>query len=78
MRIQMRGFIMKMRTKRRHHNYRSIYNHQLSLVLEAAFAEFKENFAQQGDSLSNSSESVIQLGESYRHFKKFAMRFVVS
>ncbi len=69
---------MKMRTKRRHHNYRSIYNHQLSLVLEAAFAEFKESFAQQGGSMSSSFDSVMQLGDSYRHFKKFAMRFVVA
>ena len=69
---------MKMRTKRRHHNYRCVYNHQLSLVLEAAFAEFKENFAEQGESLNSTFDSVMQLGESYRHFKKFAMRFVVT
>ncbi|MFZ6751559.1 hypothetical protein [Undibacterium sp. Ren11W] len=69
---------MKMRTKRRHHNYRCVYNHQLSLVLEAAFAEFKENFAEQGGSLNSSFDSVMQLGDSYRHFKKYAMRFVVA
>jgi hypothetical protein len=74
----MKGFIMKMRTKRRHYNYRCIYNHQLSLVLEAAFAEFKENFAEQGGSLNSAFDSVMQLGESYRHFKKFAMRFVIA
>ncbi len=69
---------MKMRTKRRHLNYRSTYNYQLSLVLEAAFAEFKENFAEQGSSLNSSFDSVMQLSESYRHFKKFAMRFVIA
>ena len=69
---------MKMRTKRRHLNYRSLYNYQLSLVLEAAFADFKENFNAQGGSLHDSSESVLQLAESYRHFKKFAMRFAIA
>ncbi len=69
---------MKMRTKRRHLNYRSLYNHQLSLVLEAAFAEFKENFNAQGGSLNSAAESVQQLAESYRHFKKFAMRFAIA
>ncbi len=69
---------MKMRTKRRHLNYRSLYNYQLSLVLQAAFEEFKANFDEQGGSLNNSLESVQQLGESYRHFKKFAMRFAIA
>ena len=68
---------MKMRTKRRHHNYRCLYNYQLSLVLEAAFEDFKKNFDAQGGSLHDASESVQQLAESYRHFKKFAMRFAI-
>ena len=69
---------MKMRTKRRHLNFRCLYNHQLSLVLEAAFADFKENFNERGGSLNNSLESVQQLGESYRHFKKFAMKYAIA
>lgn len=69
---------MKMRTNRRHHNYRCIYNHQVALVLEAAFAEFKADFAKQGGSLNDTTESLQQLGESYRFFKKFAMRFVIA
>jgi hypothetical protein len=70
--------MMKMRTKRRHLNYRCLYNYQLSLVLEEAFAEFKANFNEQGGSLSNATDSVQQLGESYRHFKKFAMRYAIA
>jgi hypothetical protein len=69
---------MKMRTKRRHLNYRCLYNYQLSLVLEAAFADFKENFNAQGCSFHDAAESVQQLAESYRHFKKFAMRFAIA
>ena len=69
---------MKMRTKRRHLNYRCLYNYQLSLVLEAAFADFKENFNAQDGSLHDSSDSVQHLAESYRHFKKFAMRFAIA
>lgn len=69
---------MNMRTKRRHQNYRGLYNYQLSLVLEAAFADFKENFNAQGGSLHDAAESVQQLAESYRHFKKFAMRFAIA
>ncbi|MDE2429097.1 MAG: hypothetical protein KGM99_10235 [Burkholderiales bacterium] len=65
---------MKLRTKRRHLNYGRLYNHQLSVVLEAAYAEFKKDFVAQGDSLSDSLEALDQLGASYRHFKKFALR----
>lgn len=69
---------MKMRTKRRHLNYCCIYNHQVALVLEAAFEQFKADFAKQGGSLNDTAESLQHLGESYRFFKKFAMRFVIA
>ena len=69
---------MTMRTKRRQLNYRCLYNYRLSLVLEAAFEDFKKNFNAQGGSLNEASDSVQQLAESYRHFKKFAMRFAIS
>lgn len=69
---------MTMRTKRRQLNYRCLYNYRLSLVLEAAFEDFKKNFNAQGSSLNESSDSVQQLAESYRHFKKFAMRFAIA
>lgn len=69
---------MKLRTKRRHLNYGRLYNHQLAVVLEAAFAEFKANFSEQGDSLNESLDALQQLGASYRHFKKFALRFAVT
>ncbi|MBI3285323.1 MAG: hypothetical protein HYZ65_10825 [Burkholderiales bacterium] len=69
---------MKLRIKRRHLNYGRLYNHQLAVVLEAAFAEFKENFAQQGGALTETQDALQQLGASYRHFKKFALRFAVT
>ncbi len=66
---------MKLRTKRRHLNYGRFYNHQLATVLEAAFAEFKTNFTEQGASINDSIDALQDLGSSYRHFKKFALRF---
>ncbi|MFZ3003524.1 MAG: hypothetical protein WA071_24630 [Undibacterium umbellatum] len=66
---------MKMRIKRRHLNFGRMYNHQLATVLEAAFEEFKSNFSEQGASITESIDSLQDLGASYRHFKKFALRF---
>lgn len=68
---------MKLRIKRRHLNYGRLYNHQLATVLEAAFADFKASFSEQG-SLHESMDTLQQLGASYRHFKKFALRFAVT
>lgn len=65
---------MKLRTKRRHLNYGRLYNHQLATVLEAAFTEFKNNFAEQGASVLGSGDALQELSASYRHFKKFAFR----
>ncbi|MFZ6847824.1 hypothetical protein [Undibacterium sp. RuRC25W] len=69
---------MKLRTKRRLMNYGRIYNHQLSVVLEAAFEEFRANFTKEGESLEQSLEALHKLGASYRHFKKFSLRFAIS
>ncbi|MBC3918059.1 hypothetical protein H8L32_11275 [Undibacterium sp. CY18W] len=66
---------MKLRIKRRHLNYGRLYNHQLAIVLEAAFEEFRSNFSEQGASIAESIDSLQDLGASYRHFKKFALRF---
>jgi hypothetical protein len=66
---------MKLRTKRRHLNYGRIYNHQLAVVLESAYEEFKASFSEQGASITESLESLQELGASYRQFKKFALRF---
>jgi hypothetical protein len=69
---------MKLRTKRRAMNYARLYNYQLATVLEAAFEDFRVNFTKEGESLSESLDSLQKLGASYRHFKKFALRFAFS
>ncbi|MEB0014731.1 MULTISPECIES: hypothetical protein [Oxalobacteraceae] len=69
---------MKLRTKRRHYNYSRLVNHQLATVLESAFEEFRLNFSEEGQSLTESLDALQKLGASYRHFKKFALRFAAS
>lgn len=66
---------MKLRTKRRALNYSRLYNQQLATVLEAAYEDFRVSFAKDGESLSESLDSLQKLGASYRHFRKFALRF---
>lgn len=68
---------MKLRNKRRLLNYSRIYNHQLATVLQAAFEEFRSSFAEQGYSLNDSVDALQKLGGSYRHFKRFAVRYVI-
>lgn len=68
---------MKLRTKRRLLNYGRLYNHQLATVLEAAFEEFRASFAEQGYSLNESVDALQRLGSSYRHFRRFAVRYVI-
>ena len=69
---------MKLRTKRRLLNYGRLYNYQLATVLNAAFEEFKADFIQEGESVSDSQEALKKLGNSYRYFKKFSLRFVIT
>ncbi|MBC3933007.1 hypothetical protein [Undibacterium curvum] len=68
---------MKLRTKRRLMNYGRLYNHQLASVLEAAFEEFRASFVQEGESIAESAEAIEHLSASYRHFKKFSLRFAI-
>jgi len=69
---------MKLRTKRRLLNYGRLYNYQLATVLEAAFQDFKANFTKEGESVAESLDALEKLGNSYRYFKKFALRFVIT